>query len=26
MGMRIGLLSRLPFQADLVVQGLPKIG
>ena len=26
MGLRIGLLSRLPYQADLVVQGLPKIG
>jgi len=26
MGLRIGLLSRLPHQADLVVQGLPKIG
>jgi hypothetical protein len=26
MGMRIGLLSRLPHQADLVVEGLPKIG
>jgi hypothetical protein len=26
MGLRIGLLSRLPCQADLVVQGLPKIG
>jgi hypothetical protein len=26
MGMRIGLLSRLPHQADLVVQSLPKIG
>jgi hypothetical protein len=26
MGMRIGLLSRLPHQSDLVVQGLPKIG
>jgi hypothetical protein len=26
MGLRIGILSRLPQQADLVVQGLPKIG
>lgn len=26
LGLRIGLLSRLPYQADLVVQGLPKIG
>src|SRR5262249_40544374 len=26
MGLRIGLLSRLPYQADLVVQSLPKIG
>ena len=26
MGMRIGLLSHVPYQADLVVQGLPKIG
>jgi hypothetical protein len=26
MGLRIGLLSRLPYQSDLVVQGLPKIG
>jgi hypothetical protein len=26
MGLRIGLLARLPHQADLVVQGLPKIG
>jgi hypothetical protein len=26
MGMRIGLLSRLPHQADLVVQAMPKIG
>jgi hypothetical protein len=25
-GLRIGLLSRLPYHADLVVQGLPKIG
>jgi hypothetical protein len=26
MGMRIGLLAQLPMQAELVVQGLPKIG
>jgi hypothetical protein len=26
MGMRIGLLASVPMQADLVVQGLPKIG
>lgn len=26
LGLRIGLLSRLPYRADLVVQGLPKIG
>jgi hypothetical protein len=26
MGMRIGLLSQVPWQAELVVQGLPKIG
>jgi hypothetical protein len=26
MGLRIGLLSRLPHPSDLVVQGLPKIG
>jgi hypothetical protein len=26
MGLRIGLLTRLPYEADLVVQGLPKIG
>lgn len=26
MGLRIGVLTRLPFASDLVVQGLPKIG
>jgi len=26
MGMRIGLLAQLPLQAELIVQGLPKIG
>jgi hypothetical protein len=26
MGMRIGVLTHLPMQAELVVQGLPKIG
>jgi hypothetical protein len=26
LGLRIGLLTRLPCKADLVVQGLPKIG
>jgi hypothetical protein len=26
LGLRIGLLARLPCQADLVIQGLPKVG